>query len=142
MPETSTSPAPGEGADPRPMLTVMPAMSSPRISHSPVCRPARTSIPSGRTAVGDRPRAFDARARAVEGRQEAVAGRLHLAAPVAVELLAHDLVVALEQLAPAAIAELGAPFGGVDDVGEEHGEQLALGLGRVLGAGQELLRWR
>ena len=33
-----------------PMCTPIPPMSSPRISHSPVCNPARTWMPSGCTA--------------------------------------------------------------------------------------------
>ena len=71
--------------------------------------------------------------------QEAVAQRLDLPAAEAPQRVAHAAPVALEHLAPALIAELGRGAGGVDDVREQHGREDAIGLGRVAGAGQELL---
>ena len=44
---------------------------------------------------------------------------------------AHDGVVPLEQLAPAAVAELGRLCGRADDVGEEDGREHAVGLGGI-----------
>ena len=45
--------------------------------------------------------------RAVEGGEEAVARRVDLASPKADELSARQLVVAIEQLVPAVVAQLG-----------------------------------
>jgi hypothetical protein len=39
--------------------------------------------------------------------------------------------VAVEQVAPAAVAELGGAAGGLHDIGEEHGDQNAIGLRRA-----------
>ena len=50
MLDTSTSFAPARALTRAPMCTPIPPMSSPRTSHSPVCNPARTSIPSDCTA--------------------------------------------------------------------------------------------
>ena len=47
--DTSTSEAPAVEPTRAPMCTAIPATSSPRSSHSPVCRPARISSPSWRT---------------------------------------------------------------------------------------------
>ena len=44
--ETSTSPGAARAATRAPMCTAMPPTSSPISSHSPVCRPARTSSPA------------------------------------------------------------------------------------------------
>jgi hypothetical protein len=48
--DTSTSFGPASALTRAPMCTAIPPMSSPRTSHSPVCNPARTSMPSERTA--------------------------------------------------------------------------------------------
>lgn len=48
--ETGTSPGAASGSMRAATCTVRPARSSPRISHSPVCSPARTSMPSSRAA--------------------------------------------------------------------------------------------
>ena len=48
-------------------------------------------------------------------------------------------MVALEQLAPAPVAELARPLGRADDVGEQHRGEHAVGLGAGRDAGQELL---
>ena len=47
--ETRISPAPAVSATRAPMWTAIPLRLLPRSSHSPVCRPARTSRPSGAT---------------------------------------------------------------------------------------------
>jgi hypothetical protein len=48
--ETSTSPGWAAAATRAPICTAIPAMSSPLISTSPVCRPTRISIPRARIA--------------------------------------------------------------------------------------------
>ena len=50
MLDTSTSFGPASALTRAPMCTAIPPMSSPRTSHSPVCNPARTSMPSACTA--------------------------------------------------------------------------------------------
>ena len=62
------------------MCTAIPPMSSPRTSHSPVCSPARTWMPSACTHRG-RLRGADRTLRAVEQREETVPRCVHLAAP-------------------------------------------------------------
>src|SRR5437868_6142596 len=57
--------------------------------------------------VPRRQRATHGTPRTVKGRIEAVAGGVLLHAPMPRELLAHERVVALDQLAPAAISDLG-----------------------------------
>src|SRR5437660_950748 len=64
-----------------------------------------------------------ARGLAVKDRQEAVADRLDLAARVTGELLTDVAIVLLEQVTPAAVAEVGRSLGRVDDVGEHHRQQ-------------------
>src|SRR5207248_11005773 len=54
-----------------------------------------------RERVADRAGAPDASRRAVEGREESVARRLHLVSPMSLELASHDVMVALDDLAPA-----------------------------------------
>ena len=112
---------------------------SPISSHSPVCRPARTSIPSWRTpaviAWAQRMRAR----RSIEGRQKAVARGVDLAAAVAAELGPHQPVMTFEETAPAPVAQLGGALRRIDDVGEEHRGQDAIGLGAAPRAGDELL---
>ena len=48
--DTSTSFGPASALTRAPMCTAIPPMSSPRTSHSPVCNPARPSMPSACTA--------------------------------------------------------------------------------------------
>ena len=81
----------------------MPPTLPSTCSHSPVCRPARTSMPRSRHGLHDRAGAADRAGRAVEGGEEAVAGGVDLAAAEAGELRAHAGVV----LAPAAPASGG-----------------------------------
>jgi hypothetical protein len=47
--------------------------------------------------------------------------------------------VALQQVAPGAVAERRRSLRGADDVREQHGGEHPVGLGRVPFAGQELL---
>src|SRR5438067_1047742 len=89
---------------------------------------------------GDRERAPQrARGRALEGREKAVAHGLHSATPEADELLADGVVVAREQVAPAAITELCGARGGVDDVREHDREQRSREAATAAGPGEELL---
>jgi len=57
----------------------------------------------------------------------------------AFELGAHTLVVAVEDVSPASVPELGGPVGGIDEVSEQHCGQDPLGAGPAPGAGDELL---
>lgn len=65
----------------------------------------------------------------VERGQEPVARTVDLPAAQSQKLAAHECVVALEHVAPAAIAELDRLRRRVDDVGEEHGREHPLRLG-------------
>src|SRR5205823_5348434 len=76
----------------------------------------------------DRLRAADRANRAVELGEESIAGRVDLLAPEARQLLPHERVVALDELAPACVAELREPLRRADDVGEENRGQLRLRL--------------
>src|SRR6266566_8866460 len=88
---------------------------------------------------GDRERAAQgARGRPVERRQKTVTDGLHLAPAKALELLAHVLVVARQQIAPVAVADVRDARGGPDDVGEQHRAQRARDLDTAR-AGEELL---
>ena len=101
--------------------------------------PARTSIPQAGHLLADGAGAADRPGRAVEGGEEAVAHRLHLAAAVQGELAPDRGVVALEQLPPAAVAELGRLLGRADDVGEEDRRQRPFGFAGAAAADEELL---
>src|SRR5262245_32053327 len=94
--------------------------------------------------VDDRLGATDGACRAVERGEEPVAGGVHLAAASACELPTDNRVVALEQLAPTGIAELGHLLRRADDVGEEDGRKHAVGLNRRVrlpGVAKEGLDW-
>src|SRR5581483_8469844 len=82
-------------------------------------------------AVRDRTRAPDPARRPVEGREEAVAGRVELAAAVPGELLPHERMVPLDELAPASVPQLDRLRRRADDVGEEDRGEHAVGLGRL-----------
>ena len=84
-------------------------------------------MPSARTLSAIASSAADPARGTIEGGEKAVAHRLDLAAPVALELGAHELVVASHELAPARVAERGRALGGADDVGEHHGREDAIG---------------
>src|SRR4029079_8555157 len=74
----------------------------------------------GGEGVSDRPRTIGRGAGTVERGDEAVAHGLDLATAKASDLDPHALVVAVEQVAPGAVAELGGAAGGAHEVGETH----------------------
>ena len=82
--------------------------------------------------------ATDRACRPVEAREEAVPGRVKLATAETRQLVADQLVMALEKVAPALIAKVCCPARRVDDVGEENRRKRPLGLRSLPGAGQEL----
>src|SRR6202012_4415293 len=73
-----------------------------------------------------------------EGRDESISRGVDFASPESLQLVAHDGVVVVQQVAPPVVAEQGGPLGGADDVGEHDGGQQALGLGAASHAGDEL----
>ena len=89
--------------------------------------------------VADRERGADRARRSVEGGEEPVACRLDLAPAEPLQGEPDDPVVRRERLAPARVAQLGRPLGGVHDVGEEDRRENAIGLDDRRGSGQELL---
>src|SRR5579863_571036 len=89
-------------------------------------------LPDGHGAL-DRP------TRTVEGGYEAVAHRLYLATPIPLELRAHALVVAIKEIPPPSVPEPRGPFGGADDVGEQHRGEDSLCSGSAPDAGDALL---
>jgi hypothetical protein len=93
-----------------------------------VCTPARTSIPSALVPSRIARGAADRACRAVERRHEAVARRVDLDAAEPLELVAHLRVMALEELAPAAVAERGPPRR-ADNVRDKDRREDAVGLG-------------
>ena len=102
--------------------------------------PTRTSIPSARAA----PVIASAQRSARDGGPAKVARKpsptVFTSRPSKRrELLAHLLVVAREQVAPATVAELGGARGGVDDVGEHHRQQRPRELAAGAASGEELL---
>ncbi len=118
----------------------MPPTSSPISSHSPVCTPMRTSIPSSRAA----PVIASAQRSARDGGPSKVARKpsptvLTSRPPKRASSLRSVLVVAREQVAPAAVAELRGARRRVDDVGEHHREQRPRQLAAAAPAGEELL---
>src|SRR5207247_8916763 len=92
-----------------------------------------------RDLVRDARCAADRARRAIEGGEESVAHRLDLPPSVAVDLVAHELVVAVEQLPPATIAHPGRALCRPDDVGEQHGRQHSFRRRGGADAGEELL---
>ncbi len=75
----------------------------------------------------------------IERDEEPVAGGFHFLAAVALELTAHDLVVAVEQFTPTLVTELGCPSRGVDDVGVQDRGQNPVGTRLGSMPGQEIL---
>src|SRR5256885_5072605 len=67
-------------------------------------------------ALADRARGPHRARRAIEGREEAVASRVDLAPAELRQVLAHQRVVGVEQVAPLAVAQLGGLRRGSDDV--------------------------
>ena len=84
---------------------------------------------------GDRAGAAYGPGRSVEAGEEPVARRVELASAEAHELTPDQGVVFLEQLAPAAIAEVCRPRRRADDVGEENSCEGAVGLALLPAAG-------
>ena len=120
------------------MCTAMPPMSSPRSSHSPVCKPGAHFDAQRLHRVANCHGAADRSLRAVERREEAVAGGVDLAAAKTGQLRPHDGVVRVEQRAPVAVTDLGRHPRRADDVGEQHrGEHAIVGHLRLV-AGEEL----
>jgi hypothetical protein len=126
------------------MWTAMPAIFPPRHLALAAVQPRADLQAQLTDAPDDRGSAPDRARRSVEGGEEAVPRRVDLAAAEPHELAADERVVALEELQPLAIAELGRPVREAHDVGEEHRRQHAVGLGLVPAAarpevGQERL---
>src|SRR5262245_35579205 len=96
-----------------------------------------------RHGLDNRARTPDGPRRSVEGSEESVAGGIHLAAAEPHKLGADELVVALQELTPSAVAERGRFLARADDVGEKHRGEHAVSLGPLPpgfpGVGQELL---
>jgi hypothetical protein len=90
-------------------------------------------------AVSDRDRAADRAARTVEGGEHPVTERLDQPPTVSLHLVAHELVVFLQQRAPGSIAELSRTPGRADNVGKEDGGEHAVANDRSSHTGQELL---
>jgi hypothetical protein len=63
----------------------------------------------------------------VERCDEPVAGGVHLVAIQAAELGPHDRIMGVELAAPRFVAQLGGADGRLDDVGEQHGSEDAVG---------------
>src|SRR5207245_4718090 len=76
--------------------------------------------------------AADGTCRPVEGGEEAVPRGVHLLAAEAHELATYELVMALQQLAPTAVAECGRLLARADDVAKEDGGEHTVGLGRLV----------
>jgi hypothetical protein len=76
---------------------------------------------------------------AIECHQEAVAGGLHLAAAMARQCVAHDRVVALEQVTPGRVSKLRSSLGRADDIREQDRGERSLGLRVMAGTGEKLL---
>jgi hypothetical protein len=100
--------------------------------------PGTHAEPGGGDVLRDGARAADRPRRPVERREEAVAGGVDLAAAKACEVAAHDLVVPLEQIAPAPVAQFAGAPGRSDDVGEQHGREHAIWFLRLANTRQEL----
>ena len=111
----------GLGQDPGGEVTAMPPTSSPRSSTSPAWSPAwiwtSMSTSWSRRATAQ-PMARPGRRRRPGVRRPRPFAD-HLAAPL-LDQAAAQVVVDSEQFPPAAVAELGGPFGRGHDVGEQH----------------------
>ncbi len=106
--ETRTSPGPAAAMIRFARWTASPRRPSGTCSTSPVWTPARMARPISPTAWVMLHRALDRAGRPVEHRQDAVAGVGDVAAPESVQLLAHDLVVPRQQVAPGGVTDRGA----------------------------------
>jgi len=118
--DTSTSFGPASALTRAPMCTPIPPMSSPRTSHSPVCNPARTWMPSACTA-----------SRIAIAQRIARCGPSNIARKPSPEVFTSrprkrascertTAVVRIKQSVPVAVADLRRPARRVHDVGEQH----------------------
>src|ERR1700694_4191429 len=89
--------------------------------------------------VADGDGAADGATRTVERGEHSVTERLDEPPPVALDLLADERIVPLEQCAPAAVAQLGRARGRTDYVGEQHCRQHAVAENGSSHTRQELL---
>ncbi len=90
---------------------------------------AGTDLKAQRLHALDRlQRALGGRGWGIEDGKEPVARGVHLATAVALQRSPDQLVVLLNELTPAAIAQLGGHLGRADDVREEDGRKEALSL--------------
>ena len=137
MAETSTSPGPASDPMRAATTTARPARSSPRTSHSPVCIPARTSMPSACAAwVID---VAHAMARPGPSKQrEPVTRGVDLPPAESAQLVADRTVMRPEHRAPLAVPEGGQVLGRGDDVREEDAREDAVDLDDRSLTGQEL----
>ena len=67
--------------------------------------------------------AVDGSGRAIKGGQESVAGRLDLLTPEALELATHGVVVSVQDVPPAVVAEAGCLLCRANEVCEEHSSE-------------------
>jgi hypothetical protein len=89
--------------------------------------------------LSERRRTVDRPAGSLEGGQDPVAGGLDEMAAELLDQPAGQLVVHVQQLSPAPVAELPGSAGGTDDVGEQHRRQHPGWVGYGADAGQEPL---
>src|SRR5690348_4824589 len=79
----------------------------------------------------------DRASRSVEGRQGTVASRLDETSAEALDIAARHRVVAVEEFAPAPVANSDEALSGLDDVSEKHRRQGAIDVLRRRGAREE-----
>lgn len=126
MLETSTSPGSACSATRAPVWTAIPAtFSVDDLAFAGVQADADVEAELFGLAP-DRARAANRACRPVEGREQPVARHVDLLPACARELSPHHGAVPLEQLPPAAVAELDGASGRADDVDEEHGGEDAV----------------
>jgi hypothetical protein len=89
--------------------------------------------------VAERSRALDGPSGPVEGGQDPITGGLDQPAAELLDQPAGQLVMDVQQLPPAPVAQCSGPLGRADDIGEQHRRQHAGRFGDPADAGQELL---
>src|SRR5439155_14615863 len=119
----------GEGGDARPDVNGDAARFAVNELALAAVQPSAYVQVEGADGLLDREGAVDSPCRAVEGGEEAVADGVHFLAAVAPQLRADGLVMLLQQLAPGAVAQLGRPRGGTNDVREENRREDPVRLG-------------
>src|SRR5262249_56516137 len=86
----------------------------------------------------DRSRTLPRARRPIQGGEEAVARHILLHTPIAAQHRPHSGVMALDDVAPCAVAEERRLLRGANDVGEEHGREHAIEFRLLVAdAGQE-----